>query len=144
MGITADFFVATPADALAYEASLSNRAASIEKYQPVEYKNLTGLELGILWSMLEGEEWSIEKHDLVHVHFGDGGETWLMLFPDPLVALLVGIEDSQLPEIARRWSEIGELSQWAPRDTLEVLKDVRRLAVRSQEAGFGLYLWGSL
>ena len=144
MGIIADFFVATPADALSYEASLSNRAASIEKYQPAEYRNLTGLEFGILWAMLEGEEWSLDKHDLVHVHFGEGGETWLMLFPEPLVALLAGIEESQLPVIAQRWSESEELSLWTPKDTLEVLKDVRRLALRSQEAGIGLYLWGSL
>ena len=144
MGIIADFFIATPADALAYEASLSNRAASIEKYQPAEYRNLTGLEFGILWAMLEEEQWSIDKHSLVQVHFGDDGETWLMLFPEPLVSVLAAIDDSQLPDIAKRWSEIEELSFWTPKDTLDVLKDVRGLALRSQETGTGLYLWGSL
>ena len=136
--------VATPADALAYEASLSDRAASIEKYQPAEYRNLTGLEFGILWAMLEGEAWNLDKHDLVHVHFGDDGETWLMLFPERLVELLANIEDSQLANVAQRWSEIEELSLWTPKDTLDVLTDVRRLALRSQETGIGLYLWGSL
>ena len=58
--------------------------------------------------------------------------------------LLANIEDSQLPGVAQQWSEIEELSLWTSKDTFEVLKDVRRLAQRSQETGIGLYLWGSL
>ena len=88
MALLADFFVAPMEDALQYEESLSNRPTSLQKYRPAEYTSLTGLELGILWAMLLGEEWDANRHMLTEVKFGDGGETWLFSFPRQLVELL--------------------------------------------------------
>ncbi|MEO1202858.1 MAG: hypothetical protein AAFX10_09130 [Pseudomonadota bacterium] len=144
MGLLADFFVAPPDEALQYEDSLSNRAASVERFKPAEYRNLTGLEIGILWAMLIGEEWSVDKHMLTEVRSSDGGETWLLSFPPGLVDVLAGMTDKELDSAAVEWASIEELSLWEPEHTKGLLDDLRRLSNDAKSSGKELFLWGSL
>ena len=144
MGLLADFFVAPADQALLYEDSLNDRAASVQKYKPAEYKNLTGLELGILWAMLLGEEWNVKKHMLTEVRFGDGGETWLFSFPPELVELLASLSDEQLDVTAIKWAETEELALWEAQHTKELLIDLRQLSKDAVSSGNDLFLWGSL
>ena len=144
MGLLADFFVAPSDQALLYEDSLADRAASVATYGPAGYKNLTGLEPGILWAMLAGVEWSVDEHMLTEVRMGDGGETWLFRFPTPLVELLAGLSDEALDTAATRWADTEELEMWSPEHTRALLLDLRRLSKDSKSTGNGLYLWGSL
>ena len=144
MGLLADIFVAPPADALEYESLSSDRPALTEKYRPAEYRNLTGLEFTTLWAMLAGEEWSYEKHKLKEIRFSEGGETWLMQFPEPLVQLLAQLSESKVEKIAAAWSETDELQMRGGDDTAKLLRDLHILAKQSDESGQPMFLWGSL
>ena len=144
MGLLADFFVATKGQALLYEASLADRAASIEKYRPAEYRNLTGLELGLLWAILTNEEWDVDKHMLTLVETGESGETWLLGFPDQLVDSLAGLGDSELLTHATKWADTEPLERWDTKHTQKLLFDLRRLSRDAKSSGSELFLWISL
>mgnify|MGYP003647924491 CR=1 FL=1 len=144
MGILADIFIATPVDALKYESLVNDRPALIERYQPAEHRNLTGLEFGSLWAILVNEAWDYDEHKLIEVRFGEGGETWLLKFPGKPVNLLAAIRDDELQSIADRWSQTEELVMRGGDDTEKLLGDLRRLATESKKSGAKMYLWGSL
>lgn len=145
MGILADIFVASPAAASDYAASqLRGRAAHVAKYQPAEYKGLTSLEFGTLWALLAGEEWDVEKHMLEDISYGEGNESWLCRFPQPLVDLLAALSDTQVETYAAAWAKTDELAGAAVSDLQRIILDLRRLAKASKSSGKDMYLWGSL
>ena len=57
MGILADLFVADPADASSYEASIGGTPPA-GRFEVRQLGGFTQLELEILWAILDGEEWS--------------------------------------------------------------------------------------
>jgi hypothetical protein len=144
MGMLADLFVASMEDALQYEGSPYDETGTIEKYQRVEYKGLTGLEFGVLWAMLLGEEWDARRHMLTDVKFGEEGESWLHGFPSELVQLLGNLDDARLDAVASRWIGTEEMANWRPQEAKQLLVDVRRLSRESLSSGNGLFLWGAL
>jgi hypothetical protein len=54
MGILADFFVATPQDALDYESRRGHHDELQGRYELFSAGRVTGLEIGVLWALLEG------------------------------------------------------------------------------------------
>jgi hypothetical protein len=147
MSIIADIFVATPEAAADYAASqLRGRPAHIKKYQPAEYRGLTPLEFGSLWALIAGEEWNAKKHMLAEVSYGDGNESWLFRFPEPLVRLLAGLNDRQVDQYSVEWAKTEELqlSGSTPADVRPIISDLRRMAKSALASGQPMYLWGSL
>jgi hypothetical protein len=145
MGILADIFVASPDAASDYAASqLRGRAAHIAKYQPAEYKGLTSLEFGTLWALIAGEDWDVKKHMLEEISYGDGNESWLCRFPEPLVVLLAALTDAQVDKYAAAWSKTEEMSGSTASDLRPIIVDLRRMARASTSSGKDMYLWGSL
>jgi hypothetical protein len=141
MGILADFFVATPADALEYESLLMAQEPLPESFFRAEYKGFTSLELGFLWAILEQTEWDVAKHGLEHVAHGEEGETWLERFPEEFVGFLAALTNETV--IAERWAEHEELACGAS-DLIPVLLDLQRLAIQARDSQKSMYLWGSL
>jgi hypothetical protein len=92
MGLLADFFVATPEDALAY-GQCGGRPLS-DRFQRAEYKNFTPLALEKLWAILRHETWDPKRHSLEHVCHAENGETWLFRFPSELVHLLSILDEA--------------------------------------------------
>ena len=80
----------------------------------------------------------------MEIRFGEGGETWLLQFPEDLVKLLAEIPDDELRGITRRWSQTEELVLRGGDDAEKLLLDLRRLATESIRSGEEMYLWGSL
>jgi len=147
MGIIADIFVATPEAAADYEASqLRGRAAHIKKYQPAEYKGLTPIEFGTLWALISGEKWSLKKHMLTEVSYGNGQESWLLSFPDPFVRLLANLNDKQVDQYAGEWAktEAFQIAGLTRTDIRPIIVDLRRMAKSAMTTGKPMFLWGSL
>lgn len=140
MGILADIFVATEDEALAYESAIGTE--DIEKYERAEFKGLTDLEFGILWAILEKEEWDAEKHMLEEIDFND--EAMLVQFSDELIALINAIDKQRFEIVLDEWLAGEELSGWQREDIRVVLNDLIRLAKSAESSKRGLYLWGSL
>ena len=144
MGLIADFFVASPSDALRY-ASFVKAGDTIpeEPIEKCEYKNYTNLSLGLLWAALRNETWNVECHDLVVVNIADDGGSWLFRFPDEFVSLITNIDEGAVKRIAGAWADHVDVPGDGP-DNEPVLLDLKRLATHAQQQGRQLYLWGSL
>jgi hypothetical protein len=132
MGIIADLFISTPEAAIQYQSTLEKPALH-QQYESIEFKGLTGLEFGILWAILEKEEWDIDKHSLTEIQFGEDGETWLMLFPERLVNQLRSIDSSSFEAILLQWSNAEEfqLNGITSEDIRPIFESLIKLATKS-------------
>ena len=145
MGILADIFVCEPADAPKYETR--RRAGGISddpRYLRVEYKDVSGLEFGTLWALLENRFWDVRRHMLDDIAYGKSDETWLNQFPDGFVTLLAGMDTAALVPMSVRWSQTDELHGTKPAELQPLLADLNRLAIAAQASGRQMFLWGSL
>ncbi len=144
MGLLADFFVATPEDALKYGAFVQNGdPIPTDRFQVAPYKNFTPLALEMLWAILRHEQWDVKRHNLEHVFHAVGGESWLFRFPDELVQRLSALKEADLHQVANAWAHPPEVPGNSD-ELLPVLLDVKQLALQAQMYGRSVYLWGSL
>jgi hypothetical protein len=154
MGILADFFVATTEDARAYEALLmAEKAMPPSRYEVVRSGRLTGLELGLLWAILEAVPWNVDRHMLdfqdpenIADHIDDEDfevSTWLEKFPTAFVRNLSLVTDDGVADIATQWGACEELACDGS-ELEEIVRDLRRLAQHAIEVERDLFLWGSL
>ncbi|MDR2187814.1 MAG: hypothetical protein LBE62_07135 [Azonexus sp.] len=143
MGLLADFFVATPEQAIQY----ANRDPYEEEIRallnPCEYKGITGLELGMLWAILEDIEWDYDKHMPRDTVLGNEGEWWLERFPDKLTLLLAQATPERLATASVAWANTEELS-CDPEDIQPMLADLQQLAKQAISRDIPVYLWGCL
>jgi hypothetical protein len=80
---------------------------------------------------------------LEHVSHAEGGESWLLRFPDELVQRLSALEEADLRQV----SDARALPREVPGNSdelLPVLRDLKQLSIQAQMQGRNLYLWGSL
>ena len=138
MGILADFFTCAAADAARYPESIGKNDP---RFQKVELKGLTELELGTLWAILEGKDFEDARHRLKEMKLE--AEEWLYEFPDAYVSLLAGLKGEQIATAGAAWAATEEL-EWEPSDGQEVLTELAKLAGAARAKKQGLYFWGSL
>lgn len=141
-----DFFVADAADALRYAQrhEEADEGEEIERrLNPAQYKNVTGLELGTLWAILEGAEWNVKKHMPDTISEGEEGESWLHRFPVELTRLLANLDEAGLCRAAEDWAETEEMD-CDPEELAPLLADLQSLARLAEAPGTSVYLWGCL
>ncbi len=136
MGILADFYVSSDADAARYD-----EGQNLPDSELAEYKNITPLEISMLWSILKGQEWDVDLfNELRCVLERDGGERLIHKLPGELVAMLAGLSDDALSQAAVKWSQTEELACDAS-DLEPVLQDLKRLSMHAQDTQRSVYLW---
>jgi hypothetical protein len=146
MGILADFFVATPENAMRYAHSLEEPDEGEEIraiVQPREFKGFTGIEFEALWAILAREEWDPKRHSLEQIHLGAENESWLQRFPDGLVDFLAAADEGRLKSAAAAWAKTEDVDFEAS-DLEVVLGELHELALRVRRPETAMYLWGSL
>jgi hypothetical protein len=144
VGLLADFFVATPEDALQYGTFVQNgEPIPADRIQVVSYKNFTPLALERLWAILRREEWDVKRHNLEYVFHSEDGESWLFRFPNEMVQRLSALKETDLHQVAGAWVNPPEVPGNSD-ELLPVLMDLKQLAARSQMHDRNVYLWGSL
>ncbi len=146
MGILADFFTADPAVALRYANRLDDPDKGAEMTRllnPVQCNGITSLEIEILWAILEGEEWDVDRHVLENTLIADDEESWLQRLPDDLVNLLARADAASSAKVLVSWAETEEMEA-DPADLRPLLDDLQGLARQAAASGKSLYLWGSL
>jgi hypothetical protein len=143
VGILADVFVASQADADQYEKLLlSGESLPADRYDRIEYKGFTGLEFGMLWAIICEEPWDVHRHVLRHISHGPEGESWFEEFPDGLVGVLASMADDAAEKYALLWAATDEM-KYRP-EAAPVIDDLRRLARLALGQAKRMYLWGSL
>lgn len=146
MGMLADFFTADPAQALRYANRIEDpdEGEEIERLlNPVQYKGITGLEIGTLWAILERKKWDVKKHMPEDIYFGEEGESWLHRFPVELTNLLANLDEAALLSASVDWAKTEEID-CAPADLRPLLDDLKFLARQAAANGKSVYLWGCL
>jgi len=146
VGLLADFFVATPDQALHYanQADEPDDGEEIHALlQPVEYKGFTSLELGTLWAILADVPWNAKTHMVEDTFYGEEGESWLNRFPDELTSLLAAASPDLLAKVCATWAATEELA-CDPQHISPVLADLQVLAKRAISESKSVHLWGCL
>jgi hypothetical protein len=142
MSLLCDFLVTAPQNALEYPNLLmAESPVPPDQFEVVQFKNLTGLELGFLWAHLEHQKWDVKRHKLEHTWHDEEGSAWLERFPDELVRLLARLETPD--SLAALWVQHEEIGHDV-HDLVSVLDDLKHLAQLAQASQKSLYLWGSL
>lgn len=142
MSILADFFVDDVENAGSYE----DRSDTFDDRRRVRAKNVTSLELSMLWVILQGREWDdVDLDAFGEVQFADDGSRSVHRFPDDFVASLAELDDAATRSAAERWIDIEEFGDlWDVTAGVEVISDIRRLAMMATESGQGVFIWNCL
>jgi hypothetical protein len=139
MGVLADFFTCAAADVVGYADSIGKPAAS--KYQRVELKGFTSIELETLWAILEERKLDRARHVLKDVKAEP--EEWIYEFPEAYVTLLAGLKGEGIAKAGAAWAATEDLD-WEPAEGEWVLTELVRIAGAARAKKQGLYFWGSL
>ena len=147
MGVLADFFVATPEQAVQYFNCASDDSSEAERIRnmlnPVERTGITSLELGTLWAILAG----VDFDDTVHVPedtcVDEDGESWLNELPQGLLSLLVNLSPERLETVGAQWARTEEIDG-DPIVLAELITDLQNLAKAAMREKKSVYLCGSL
>lgn len=147
MGVLTDYFIANDdQDAARAHASLSGPKGA--GFETAEWKSVDPVvTLAMLDQVVTGRdalEWIKSGAPDSSVAGSETDEHWVFRVYDHHRAVLEGIRDDQVADVARRWGATDELSDWAPRDVEAILRDLVRLARTAREKEQGLYCWVSL
>lgn len=136
MSILADIFLASSQQALSYDGT--DKHEEIEK---IELTDITELELGVLWSIIDEIEFDFDEHELEFID--NSGDASLYLFPDSFIFSLARLTKEDVEEFAVNWADIDEM-QWPQEQAQETLTALVNLAQKAKEQAKSLYLWSSL
>jgi hypothetical protein len=147
VGVLTDYFVAKDDhDAERAHAALGGPKAA--GFKTAEWKSVDPVvTLAMLDQVVTGRdalEWIKSGAPDSTVVGSDADEHWVFRVYDHHRAVLEGIRDDQIRDVARRWGATEELRSWDARDVEAILRDLVRLARAAREAGQGLYCWVSL
>ena len=137
--LLAEFIVATPTEALAF-----NGGREIEPALVARHKNFTELELGTLYDALKNTDLCVTDLDCFEIVRNENeGEVMTMRLPDAMVKLLAALDEETLIEVGDRWSDSDELGERDTIDLYRVIGDLVRLSRRAGRESKGLYLWNA-
>ncbi|WP_212566675.1 hypothetical protein, partial [Xanthomonas graminis] len=106
MSLLSDFYVASPEDAVAYDAS-----RALPESERAEFSGLTFTELAELWAVLQGTE-ATPRHAKAFesVLVAAGGERLINRFPAEFVSSLASLDAASISIAAAKWVQTGELA----------------------------------
>ena len=135
MGILADVYLSTAADAVKYDAA--------PKLFPdrLQYKSFTPLEFSTLWAFMRGVEWDVGMmNEFPCLLVKDGGERLIHGLPTAMVQSLSSLTPNQIAVLATKWAATDELA-CQPSDIQPFLTELVRLAQMASATGRSIYLW---
>ena len=135
MGLLTELFVATDAEAKAYDHN------SADRFRSAKLGGLTNLEFETLWAILAGEEWSPKIHALGDI--ASSNSTWTFKFPRAYIDRLRAVDAQGICDAAKWWAVTEELS-CEPADLEPVIEQLVSLARSLDESNESLFVWTSL
>jgi hypothetical protein len=139
--MTADFVVVETDN---FESFIQNESPA-DNRPSASWKDLSEVNIVVLWSILLNEEYSEERRESLKMLFSaDGGHVWLVVFPDGLVNKLSALNEKEMLLTGSVWAKAEEFQWgWVEQDVQELLSDIVRLARIATEEDKPLILWGS-
>lgn len=146
MAILSDFFVASPEQAIRYADRSSEPDGGGEitmLLAPTSYTGFTTLQIGMLWAILEGVDWSVKRHLLEDIWFSNDGEAWLNRFPSDLTQLLADASADRLTAALTIWAGAKEVA-YSAEELAPMLRNLEALAKQAIATNAFVYLCGSM
>jgi hypothetical protein len=139
MGVLSDFFIAEKGAIPNYDGG-----TAFPSENRCQFKSITPLEAAGIMEVLTGSD-TFEVLDQFTLLTPQDAEDWTMAVPEEMVEALAALEDSQIPDVAKRCADItAEELGWSPDDFQRVVSPLRDLARRALEKNNSMYLWNSL
>jgi hypothetical protein len=135
MGLMTELFVAERGQAKTYTP------ASPGDIERAQLGGLTSLEFETLWAILQGEEWTLEKHALREVVSRE--ESWIHEFPGSYVEKLRTLGGSEMASAAAQWAATEEISSTAD-EVLPIIEQLVSLARSAAAKRKTLFVWVAL
>jgi hypothetical protein len=110
----------------------------------IQLKSITGLNLSMLWAIIDAGPWSADRMDEFESLSGVEDGPWLERCPIGLVESLRAAERSDLDRIGREWAATEEMAGWAAADARSLVEELISLARRADTPGRALYIWTCL
>ena len=139
MSVLSDFFIAEKGAVPSYDGG-----DGFPSEDRCQIGSITPLEAAGIMEVLTGSD-TFEVLDQFTLLTPQDAEDWTMAVPDEMIEALAGLDDSQIPDVAKRCSDItAEELGWSPEDFLSVISPLRDLASRALETNRSMYLWNSM
>jgi hypothetical protein len=136
MGILTDVYIASPQEAVKYDAE-----PQAFRDVTLSAKGIMDLELSTLWAIYRGEPWDVKfLKEFEHLLSRDGGERLVIALPESLVGYLAQSDGPKIATVAQAWAKTEEVARYAEY-VPKYLEDLVALAKRALSSGKRLYLW---
>jgi hypothetical protein len=137
MSILAEFFVSSSDLVAGYDL---RRWPAVDVFKA---GGLIPMHLEILWAILQGREWDVDLIDEFEQVGGNGESDWTVRFPSGLTSILAEATPGQLDAARIKWAAVEEMSA-DPKELIDLMNGLQRLAKNAIASDRSMYLWGSL
>jgi hypothetical protein len=168
MAVRSELFVSTRRQAKRFSQLRATLGSSA--YDPVDARGLAPLEFERLSAILGQKDHDPDALRLVNVRFGqparrgwaglvrrfriwiaivwsvvggEGPDAGLYRFPPAYLRLLAGLQDTDLPGVAKAWADTEAMAGRDGTSAQAMLIELRRLARSAEATRRGLFLWGA-
>lgn len=166
-----DIFVSSRRDALRYERLMGSKAIATPRFELLEWKGISDLDVSVLWAVILNERYDPQRHKLFDLVFHShstttlgklrmkaavlramfkeliGGEvsvTFLHAFPPELVNSLAQLPTEKVPSVAEAWRQALEKPTDRNAEFVEGLHQLISLGVIAKSRSRSIYLWSSV
>jgi hypothetical protein len=144
MSTLADLFLCPATDLTKLECENSPLKKLGGDYDGVEFKNITSLDLAVLWARLEGAEWAPDTHPFEVIHRAEEAEDTAAIehFPARMVSAFADADDAKIAAVAGDAAGTPDFRYFNADELVWLMGEVRALARRAE--GRELCLWSAL
>lgn len=163
-----DIFVSSRRDALRYERLLERDLVAPPRFDLLEWKGITDVDVSVLWATLRNERYDPMRHRLLDLIFhshettvlgrlrmkaavlkamakevvgGESAAAFLFAFPPELVSALVQLPAEKVASVVDDWLDALEKEADRKPEFIEGLNQIRGLAATAESRGRSIYLW---
>jgi hypothetical protein len=144
MSTLADLFLCPTSELTTLDCEDSPLKKLGGSYDGVEFKDVTSLDLKILWALLEDADWAPDTHPSTMIHRGVDEEDTAAIehFPARMIGVFANADDARIASVARNAAGTTNFKRFEADQLMWMMKEVRELARRAD--GRELCLWSAL
>lgn len=141
MGFYTTWYIADAADAEAIASTLTSDNRPEDKWPQLSLRNIGLMELGYLWSILDGEPIDDFKLTVADLLFGDpdgdpeDDEPHVSRVEPEFIDALAAISPDDVPRYAAEWLTVDEMMYTDSNDLVKIIEQLSSFARQAKQAG---------
>nr|WP_315426984.1 hypothetical protein [uncultured Albidiferax sp.] len=163
-----DIFVSSRGDAFRYKRLLGTKSIAPPRFELLEWKGITDVDVSVLWATLMNEPFEPKRHQLLDLVFhshattvlgklrmkaavlgamakeligGESEPTFLYAFPPKLVEALTHLSTDEVPRVVETWLHVLEKPADRRAEFIDGLNQILDLATIAKSRDRTIYLW---